>query len=254
MQDRQTFFCTLGILDKAGRIIYNIIVRNHSVRMPGAGGRSDGKGSNHMKIITISREFGSGGRELGRRLADVLGFDYYDREIITAIAQAQGMDEGYVEKALEDHAWQHIPLTYGRSFASSAILQSTQTNLLIEQKKVLDGIARAGKDCVIVGRDADVLLADQKPFSMFVCADLEARNQRCMERAPEGEGLSRKAIEQSIRRIDKARARSREIISDSRWGQGGSYCLTVNTTGWQIKDMTGAVADYIRRWYERRGA
>ena len=141
-----------------------------------------------MKIITISREFGSGGRELGRRLADVLGFDYYDREIITAIAQAQGMDEGYVEKALEDHAWQHIPLTYGRSFASSAILQSTQTNLLIEQKKVLDGIARAGKDCVIVGRDADVLLADQKPFSMFVCADLEARIQRCMERAPEGEG------------------------------------------------------------------
>ena len=62
-----------------------------------------------MKIVTISREFGSGGRELGRRLADLLGFDYYDREIITAIAQAQGMDEGYVEKSLEDHAWQHIP-------------------------------------------------------------------------------------------------------------------------------------------------
>ena len=71
-----------------------------------------------MKIVTISREFGSGGRELGKRLADTLGFDYYDREIITAIAQAQGMDEHYVEQALEDHAWQHIPLTYGRSFAS----------------------------------------------------------------------------------------------------------------------------------------
>ena len=59
-----------------------------------------------MKIITISREFGSGGRELGKRLADELGFDYYDREIITAIASARGMDEGYVEKALENHAWQ----------------------------------------------------------------------------------------------------------------------------------------------------
>ena len=59
------------------------------------------KGADIMyKIITMEREFGSGGRELGRRLADVLGFDYYDREIITAIAQAQGMDEGYVEKAL----------------------------------------------------------------------------------------------------------------------------------------------------------
>lgn len=202
-----------------------------------------------MKIVTISREFGSGGRELGKRLADVLGFDYYDREIITSIAQAQGMNESYVEKALEDHAWQQVPLTYGRSFASSAIMQSTQTNLLIEQKRVLDGIAKAGKDCVIVGRDADVLLADQKPFSIFVCASLDAKVRRCMERAAEGEDLSRKAIEQNIRRIDKARARSREMIADSKWGHGGSYNMTVNTSGWEIKELTEAVADLVRRWF-----
>ena len=206
-----------------------------------------------MKIVTISRQFGSGGRELGKRLADELGFDYYDREIITSIAQAQGMDEGYVEKALEDHAWQHIPLTYGRSFASGAVMQSTQTSLLVEQKRVLDGIAKAGKDCVIVGRDADVLLADQKPFSIFVCASMEAKVRRCMERAAEGENLTRKAMEQNIRRIDKARARSREMISDAKWGQGGSYNMTVNTTGWEIKDLTGAVADFVRRWYARDG-
>ena len=206
-----------------------------------------------MKSVTISRQFGSGGRELGKRLADELGFDYYDREIITSIAQAQGMDEGYVEKALEDHAWQHIPLTYGRSFASGAVMQSTQTSLLVEQKRVLDGIAKAGKDCVIVGRDADVLLADQKPFSIFVCASMDAKVRRCMERAAEGENLTRKAMEQNIRRIDKARARSREMISDAKWGQGGSYNMTVNTTGWEIKDLTGAVADFVRRWYARDG-
>ena len=206
-----------------------------------------------MKFVTISRQFGSGGRELGKRLADELGFDYYDREIITSIAQAQGMDEGYVEKALEDHAWQHIPLTYGRSFASGAVMQSTQTSLLVEQKRVLDGIAKAGKDCVIVGRDADVLLADQKPFSIFVCASMDAKVRRCMERAAEGENLTRKAMEQNIRRIDKARARSREMISDAKWGQGGSYNMTVNTTGWEIKDLTGAVADFVRRWYARDG-
>lgn len=67
-----------------------------------------------MKIITISREFGSGGRELGKRLADELGFDYYDREIIESIAKGQGLDEGYVEKALEDHAWRRGPLTFRR--------------------------------------------------------------------------------------------------------------------------------------------
>lgn len=206
-----------------------------------------------MKIITISREFGSGGRELGKRLADVLGFDYYDREIITAIAQAQGMDEGYVEKALEDHAWQRIPLTYGQSFAGSAMLQSTQTSLLIEQKRVLDGIARAGKDCVIVGRDADILLAAEKPFSIFVCASVEAKVRRCMERAAQGEELSQKAVEQQMRRIDKGRARSREMIADSKWGQADSYHMTVNTSGWDLKELAQAVADFMRRWYGAGG-
>lgn len=70
-----------------------------------------------MRIITISREFGSGGRELGKRLAGRLGIDYYDREIITAIAGQNGLDEDYVEMALEKRDWQAMPMTFGRSFA-----------------------------------------------------------------------------------------------------------------------------------------
>lgn len=56
-----------------------------------------------MRIITISREFGSGGRELGKRLADVMGFDYYDSEIISAVAQQSGLDVHYVEDKLTNH-------------------------------------------------------------------------------------------------------------------------------------------------------
>lgn len=204
-----------------------------------------------MKIVTISREFGSGGRELGKRLADELGFDYYDREIITTIAQAKGMDENYVEKALEGGAWQQVPLTFGHAFANVAMMQTPQTGLLVEQRRVIEGIAKAGRDCVIVGRDADVLLADQKPFTMFVCADMDARVRRCMERAGEGENLSRKAMEQNILRIDRTRARSREMISDSKWGHGDSYHMTVNTSGWDLKELTGAVADFVKRWFAR---
>lgn len=204
-----------------------------------------------MKIVTISREFGSGGRELGKRLADEMGFDYYDREIITTIAQAKGMDENYVEKALEGGAWQQVPLTFGHAFANVAMMQTPQTGLLVEQRRVIEGIAKAGRDCVIVGRDADVLLADQKPFTIFVCADMDARVCRCMERAGEGENLSRKAMEQNILRIDKARARSREMISDSKWGHGDSYHMTVNTSGWEIRELTGAVADFVKRWFAR---
>ena len=65
-----------------------------------------------MKIITISREFGSGGRELGKRLADVLGYDYYDKEIIASIASNKGMDEDYVARAMEHSSWQNVPLTF----------------------------------------------------------------------------------------------------------------------------------------------
>ena len=74
-----------------------------------------------MKIITISREFGSGGREIGKRLADVLGFDYYDKEIIAAIAENTGMDEGYVSRVLDTHGWQQITLNFQTSFTGIAM-------------------------------------------------------------------------------------------------------------------------------------
>ena len=101
-----------------------------------------------MKIITISREFGSGGRELGKRLADLLGFDYYDREIITSIARDTGLDEKYVANILERHGWQTIPITFRRSFSSATTLsvQSTHTELLLQQKRVIEEIAKAGLD------------------------------------------------------------------------------------------------------------
>ena len=69
-----------------------------------------------MRIITIGREFGSGGRELGKRLADALGYAYYDREILTAIAQKSNMDEGYVSKMMEQGLFNSIPITFGQTF------------------------------------------------------------------------------------------------------------------------------------------
>lgn len=202
-----------------------------------------------MKIITISREFGSGGRELGKRLADALGFDYYDREIITAIAQAQGLDEDYVARALDNHMWQRVPLTYRRSFANGMILHGPETGLLLAQKRVIDAIAKAGGDCIIVGRNADVLLAGEGPLNIFVCADMETKVRRCMERASEGEGLTRRGIEQNIRRVDRNRARTREIITGSKWGDCRAYHLTVNTSGRSVKSLAPAVAEFAVRWF-----
>lgn len=204
-----------------------------------------------MKIITISREFGSGGRELGKRLAGLLGIDYYDREIITAIAKQNGLDESYVEMALEKRDWQTMPLTFGRSFAGINGVQQMQTNLLVAQKYVIEGIAKTGRDCVIVGRNADVLLADKKPFRIFVCARMEEKIRRCMERASEGEDISRKGVEQNIRRIDKARARTREILGGGKWGDGSAYHLIVNTDEWDMEELALAVEEFVLRWYGR---
>lgn len=204
-----------------------------------------------MRIITISREFGSGGRELGKRLADELGFDYYDKEIIAAVAQGKGLDAEYVEKALDHHAWRSVPLAFGRSFGLPA-MQAMETELLIAQKQVLEGIAKLGKDCVIVGRNADLVLEEQNPFNIFVCADTQAKVQRCLERAKDGEQLSEKEILQHMRRIDKGRAATRAILSESEWGKAETYHLTVNTTNWNLKALAPAVAAFALKWFEQR--
>ncbi|MBQ4088808.1 MAG: cytidylate kinase-like family protein [Clostridia bacterium] len=204
-----------------------------------------------MRIITISREFGSGGRELGKRMADELGYAYYDREIITAIAQKRGLDEKYVEHALDSSAAPQFSFTFRHSFAMPHVIQSPQTDLLLEQKKVIDSIAAAGKDCIIVGRNADVLLKEYKPMSIFVCADVAAKVQRCIERAEDGENLTEEDVIRNMRQIDKNRARTREILSGSKWGERTAYDLIINTTGWNIKKLAPAMAAFARSWFER---
>ena len=197
-----------------------------------------------MRIITISREFGSGGRELGKRLADHMGFDYYDSEIISAIAQNSGMDEHYVERTLSNHGWQNVPVSFRGTLGSSAYLQASKVSLLLEQKRVLEEIAALGKGCVIVGRNADVILHDYHPFSLFVCAEMEAKVKRCMERAAQDENLSEKELLRKIRQIDKMRKQTRAILSGSEWGQRDAYHLTINTTDWVIKELVPAVVHF----------
>ena len=204
-----------------------------------------------MRIITISREFGSGGRELGKRLADLLAWDYYDSEIVSAVARKSGMDEGYVANTLSNHGWRDMALTFRGTLSSPAYFQSTKVALLLEQKKVLEEIAALGKDCVIVGRNADVILENYHPFNVFVCADRDAKLRRCLERAPEGENLTEKDLLRQMKKIDEVRAQTRAIMSDSAWGQRGAYHLTVNTTGWDIKELVPAVADFADRWFGR---
>ena len=204
-----------------------------------------------MNIITISREFGSGGRELGKKVADILGYDYYDREIITEIAKRHNVDENYVEYALNNHAWQTYSLSFHHSFISPVYVHSPDTKLLQEQKIIIEEIAAANKNCIIIGRNADVLLQDRKPLNIFVCADMNAKIKRCMERA-EGEEkeLTEKQIKKKIKSIDKNRARTRFLMADGEWGHRKLYNLILNTTDWDLDALAPAVAEYVRRWFK----
>lgn len=204
-----------------------------------------------MKIITISREFGSGGRELGKRLADLLGCTYYDREILMNIAARQGMDAEYVEKKLESTTWQSVPVTFRHTFVGASA-KTPQVQLLLEQRQVIAQLPKLGADFVIVGRNADVLLQAYHPLKLFVCADMSTKVRRCMERAqPEDPVLSKKAYEQTIRRIDKNRARTCELISGSDWGKRTNYHLTINTSEIEIKALAPAVAGFAECWFGR---
>ena len=205
-----------------------------------------------MKITTIGREFGSVGRELGKRLADLTGYDYYDSEIISAVAQKSGLDEHYVENTLSNHGWQNQAITFRGTLASSAYVQSSKINLLLEQKKVIEQIADLNKDCVLVGRNADVILQNYNPFNIFVCADSDAKIKRCMERAPKDENLTVKELIRKMKQIDKVRSQTRELIGGAAWGQRSAYHLTVNTSGWEIKELVPAVTDFAARWFGRK--
>ena len=202
-----------------------------------------------MNIITISREFGSGGRELGKRLADLTGYDYYDSEIIAAVAKNSGLAPDYVESTLSDHGWQNLSLTYRSTLSSTSYVQSSQIQLLVEQKKVIEQIALLGKDCIIVGRNADMILREYQPFSIFVCAETNAKVRRCMERAAKNEKLTEKELIRKMKQIDKVRSQTRDLMGGPEWGRRDAYHLTVNTTNWEIKELAPAVAGFAAHWF-----
>lgn len=207
-----------------------------------------------MRIITISRQFGSGGRELGKRLADLLGWDYYDKEIISMLAEKEQLDPEYVRSIVNDHHWDTVPLTYRHSFARHELVPDPHIKLMAGQRRIIQQIAEAGNDCIIVGRNADIILADYNPFRIYVCAGMKDRVARCMKhenKKPEAERLSERRIKRNIRKIDRERAQVREMLTGMHWGDTSCFDLTINAGGRDLKMLSHAVADFAGKWFEQ---
>ncbi len=198
-------------------------------------------------IITIGREFGSGGRELGKRLADYLGIPCYDKEIINEVAKLHNISPERVDKITQSDIMTVYPGTIGRTFASQIYFNDSAIKVMSSQYEIIKRLASEG-DAVFVGRNADVVLKDYNTFDIFVYADKESKLKRCLERAQNGE--SEKEIGKAMKQIDKDRASNRRMVTDEDWGKKESYDLCVDTSGKEIKKLVPAIAEYIKAWYE----
>ncbi|MGN0805402.1 MAG: AAA family ATPase [Candidatus Coproplasma sp.] len=196
-------------------------------------------------IITISRQFGSGGREVGKRLADHLGYTYYDKELVTEIAKQTALNEDYVNSVLEKGGFSNYAFSFAHTMPLLSPVPDCATEVLIGQQKVIKAVGEKG-NCVIVGRCADAILSDLKPVKIFVYADDASKIRRCRERAQEGEDVSDKRILKNARAIDKGRAKICDLLSSHPWGEKEGYDLLLNTSGIEIKDIIPSLAEMVK--------
>lgn len=198
------------------------------------------------RIITVGREFGSGGRELGRRLAEELGYEYYDKEIINAIAEKTSLSAEYVKQVVEAKPHALFPITVANSFSYMDSYASQQLQSVYAAQCTILREMAAKSPCVIIGRCADYILADMEPLRIFIYADLDSRVKRCLAREEEGGKMSVREMQKTIRSIDRGRAKYYEFYTGLKWGDKRNYDLCINTTNTNIKELARFFADGLR--------
>lgn len=178
------------------------------------------------RIITISREFGSGGRSIGKLVAEKLGYRFYDRELVNKVAERSGFSTEFIEESGE-YASARSSLLFALATASqySADGLSMHDRLYIEQTKIIEEIAGEG-ECVIVGRCADFILREWKNcLHVFIHADMESRAKRIVERY----GESDKSPEKRLAEKDQKRKVYYKNYTGRSWGQAQNYDVCLNS-------------------------
>ena len=173
------------------------------------------------RIITISREFGSGGRTIGKTLAQELGIPCYDSELLQKIAIESGFDENYIKEAGE-----YAPGGFLASAFSHHNPGPNNADYLWKiQYKIITELAEKGP-CVIVGRCADYILREKADLlRVFIHADMKFREERIVREYRERE----ESPEQRLKEKDKRRAAYHRFYTDMKWGYARNYDITLNS-------------------------
>ena len=202
---------------------------------------------NRNTVITIARQYGSGGREVGMRLAEVLGIKSYDRELITMAAQKSGMSSEILNHA-EEKATNSLlyTLALGSSYYGAASIGTDvpiNDKLFITQSQIIRDLAAEGP-CIIIGRCSDyVLRTNPARFSVFIYAPIEARIRRVIER---GAAKTEKEARDLISRTDKRRINYYNYYTGRKWGSPDNYNMMLDSSFLGIEGSARAIADVYR--------
>lgn len=182
-------------------------------------------------VITIGRQFGSGGRAIGRLVAEKLGVPFYDKELIKRIAQESGLSheilDDYDEKPTNSFLYSLSlgAYTYGNSITGIPEMPMSD-KIFVIQSDVIKELAAKGS-CVIVGRCAESVLKDTNlpRLSVFIHTDFDSR----IKRVSEYEGISHDEAAERIRKTDKKRASYHNYYSELKWGAATSYDICIDS-------------------------
>lgn len=209
------------------------------------------------KIITISREYGSGGRLIGKLVAETLGYDFYDKEIIDMAAQESGLSPDFIKKTEQNLSSGFLyNLLLGSSYSGTAngasSINGTQMLPLADQvfnaeRKVILDLAKKG-NCVIVGRCADYILntsdeIDSKSLlNVFIYGNLEEKLKRIEDLYKEPEQAAKKTIQQ----IDKRRANHYNTFTEATWGDRKNYDIMINSSTAGIEETARLISEIAK--------
>lgn len=199
-------------------------------------------------VITIGRQMGSGGRQLGRLLANKLGIAFYDRELLQQAAAAAGLSAEFFERN-DERAPHFISglFSFNMGMGPAAWFDGSSVigddALYRSQCEFMHSIAAQGP-CVIVGRSADYVLRDvPATVNIFVHASLDDCIARVRQREPR---LSSDQARTYIERANKMRANFYNFYTDKRWGAATSYDMTFNSSVLSLEQIADLVIDYLR--------
>ena len=196
-------------------------------------------------IITISREFGSGGHAIGQEVANRLGIEYYDQKIIDEAAKISGFSENFIQRT-ENNVGSFLyniamSTAYGTGFYGSAKdLLSLDTQVFLAQQDAIHKLAK--NSCVIVGRCADYVLKNEENLlRCFIYAPLKYRVQRAIEEY----GIERFEAQRTVQQIDKKRKNRYNAYTDRIWGSRENYDLMINSANFKIDGACNLITESV---------